>query len=114
MRALDEADTLFAIAEALAPHDPKKALEMITKAAALRDTGLGDTNALGMSSRDEAIEQYKKAYGSPDDPEYREKVYKAIDAMRKHDIDLADKNARAKMAASAAIAKYNKRRRRTK
>lgn len=107
--ALDAARAAEAAAGVVASRDIKAAAELLTQAERLRDTGRAD-DAGSLTSRDESIAAWDAHHGgSMNDPAVREKVYKAVAALRQKEIEQAEAAA---VSQAKAVAKNPRRRRR--
>lgn len=108
---LDETDAVATAAVVVAVRDLEQAAKLLDRASSMRRGGPGQ--ASGLPSREESIAEWERMHGgSMSDPAVREKIYKAIAAERKMELEAAERAARDRAAASAGSAKLRRRRHR--
>lgn len=107
--ALDKARAFELMAVVVGTHDPKAAARMLDHAETIRSTGKIDGSVAGLPSREESIKEWERMHGgSMDDPEVRERIYKAVADMRKLDLEKSETDARNRAKAASAAAKLRR------
>ncbi len=103
---LDEAAALRTYAAILAPHNLKEALKLLRQADQRELTPMGESAQKVDDAA--AVAEWEAAHGKWDDPETQAKVYRAIEEMRRRELE-----EQGKISAQRAVVTHRQTQRRT-